>query len=113
MGIKGDLKTEENEEGKKLVIPRRYERNRCRDSFRPSSIADRRSRGYGPHRRWQAETVGEEEQTEEVDGRMGPTSGEVGAEPVVAAASSCKVVEPGIAGSFVEPYQVLQAASSS
>lgn len=99
-----------------MDIPRQYERNRCRDSFHPSSIANRRSRGYGPHRRWQAETVVEEEQTEEVAGRMGPTSGEVGAEPEVAAASSCKVVEAaavaGIAGSFVEPYQVLQAASS-
>lgn len=83
-------------------------RNRYRDNFRPSSTANRRSRGYGPHRRW---WVAEELPIGTEAGPMGPTS--EGAE--AAAASSCRVVAVAvrIVGSLVGPCRRVQPASSS
>lgn len=49
-----------------IIIPRRCEQSRYRDSSRPSSTADPRSRGFGPRRRWRAAAEAEA-------GRRGPT----------------------------------------
>lgn len=101
------------------MIPRRCERNIGRDSSRPSSTANHRSRGCGPRREWKAEHVGAAAEERvvvvvaEAGRRMGPTWSEAEA-GAAAAASSCRVVAvAGIAGWVVgvEPCQV-QAASS-